>query len=289
MIGTALVRQLQCSREDVFSAVVGPVDGERQFSLDLRAIANETRGLQLIEQLAAGGGLSAIIAAGVSGYARCEADPIATRAINVDGTCELGKRLMVKGAFVVCLSSTAVFGANSSVTEDATTAPKSEYGRQKAAAESCLLDAARLTSAGRGLAIVRLTKVVAPSDTRIRSWMEAFVAGGSVEAPVDVYLSPISVEFVSAALNKIAQRRISGIFHLSGDHRVSYYDFAVALASALGIGSDRVVAVTARDEVRNINAAAPVLLTMDATTALTGISPQPLGDAVRDLLLIEGR
>lgn len=95
----------------------------------------------------------AFLCAAVGHLDACEAEPLATRRVNVDATVELARRRQAGGAFVVFLSSNQVFdGRQPERRHDAPPCPINEYGRQKAETEQRL----------EGCAVLRLTKVVTP-------------------------------------------------------------------------------------------------------------------------------
>lgn len=252
--------------------------------MDLGTIASYPMELHSLEQLADAGDLAVFLSAGATGFANCEADPIGTRRINVDGTCDLAERLMIHGAFVVFLSSTAVFGSGTIVAEDARKDPSTEYGRQKAVAETYLLDVAGALDSHGGLAIVRLAKVVAPSDSRFEEWIAALGEGSEIEAATDVYLSPVSLEYVTRGLTKIAAYRTTGIFHLFGERTLSYYDFALELARSVGASVAQVIPARVLDKAGSIVSGSAASLSMRTTTSALGIEPQTVGDAIRDLI-----
>ena len=71
--------------------------------------------------------------------------------------------------------------------------------------------------------------------------------GDSVEAFLDSYLSPVSLNYVVNSLRAIESSRIGGIFHLSGSAELSYAEFARRLAEKLGVSADLVRETTVRD------------------------------------------
>src|SRR4029079_258377 len=107
-------------------------------------------------------------------------------------------------------------------------------GRQKADAERALLDLAPRTAGKGGVAILRLTKVVAPTG-RVGRWIETLRSGGDVEAADDLRLSPISLGFAARALIRIAEAGRGGVYHLAGESVPRVYECARRLAIALAV------------------------------------------------------
>jgi dTDP-4-dehydrorhamnose reductase len=171
----------------------------------------------------------AFLLAAAANQLSCCADPDASRRINVDYTVALAERLVAQGAFVVFTSTNLVFdGEQAHYPTCASPSPTSEYGRQKAEAERCLM------ALGPSVAIVRLTKVLAADTPLIGGWVETLRKGESVTAFTDLICAPMPVAFVAEALARIGARRKGGLFHLSGADEVSYADLARSLARRLG-------------------------------------------------------
>lgn len=231
-------------------------------------------------ELLASGPVVFLLAA-ATGYERCEQDPTGTWRINVERTVELASDLVQKGAFVVFPSSSAVFGragADGAPDETSAPAPETEYGRQKAVAEQAIAALVRHAPEGAGAAIVRIAKVVDASG-HLGRWMRDLTQGTAVDATPDVTLAPVSMAYVGQGLQRLAERRSGGIYHLSGEREISYYEFACLLAVALDRDPGLVRAVEAR---------APVLaasrLQLGEATLRAGLEPQALDEVATDLV-----
>lgn len=182
----------------------------------------------------------ACLCAAISGFSDCERDAAFAQRVNVDGILEIARACLDKGCFVIFLSSSAVFdGSKQWPDESEACTPTTEYGRQKALAEKLLLE----MDEGRGLvAVVRLTKVLTNETPVIKNMLHKIYGDGTVEAFQDLKISPVSMEYVVAALLSVASKKIGGIFHLSGEEEVSYVEFARRMAIASG-GDPKVVKV----------------------------------------------
>ena len=221
--------------------------------------------------------------AAVTGFSRCAQDPEGTRRINVSNTAALAKQLLDRGAFVLYLSSNAVFGDRSGCpTEASIREPSSEYGRQKADCEAALLALAEAVSEGAGVAIVRLTKVVHDAGL-IGEWLRALAEDRDIEAATDLVLSPVSLRFVTEGLIRIAETRRSGIYHLSGDRALSYYEFAHELAGSLGAGPAKPKPVEVRGGIDVSTTSNAGAMSMEQTSKCIGLAPQPLRSVILDL------
>jgi len=226
---------------------------------------------------------SAFLCAARSLFLDCDRDADAARRVNVTGNMAVAGMLLQQGAFVVFLSSSAVFdGAARLPGETSPRSAATEYGRQKADAEERLL---QLDNGNGRVAIVRLTKVQSSRADMARTFMARLTRGASVEAFGDLHLSPVSLAYVVHALRVIERSRIGGIFHLSGSAELSYAEFARRLADTLRVSED-LVRETAVDD-----SSSPVLyrprhpaLGMPVTTKTLGLRPEPLNVMLANLL-----
>jgi len=121
----------------------------------------------------------------------------------------------------------------------------------------------------------------------IGAWVRAIPDGGQIEAATDLILSPISLRFVMAGLVRVAQSRRRGIYHLSGDGSLSYYDFGRELAASLGMDPAKVRPVQVRTRPDAVWASNAGAMAMIETSKRIGLAPQPSLSAIRDLLEAE--
>lgn len=178
-----------------------------------------------------------VFCAGVTKLASCAEHPEATRKINVEATIALANFLSIWAVHLLFLSTNQVFDGsrpNRKVTEKV--CPINEYGRQKAEAERLILQMPRS-------AVLRLTKVVHPDMLLLKQWESSLKAGQSIEAFTNMSIAPITQETVVARIDKLVHKRETGIFHLSGESDISYYEFAKKFALNLNCNIDLVKAV----------------------------------------------
>ena len=284
LIGTALGKYLEGRGATVHRTThtAGTVEGA--LGLNLADLEQYPATLSELDRWARIDSLTVFLAAAVTGYDLCENDPVASRRINVTNTHLLTQRLLAQGAFVVFLSSNAVFSGEQVVNEDAPRDPRSEYGRQKGDAEICLLQAASHGCVGSGVAVVRLTKVTSAAQKLMRDWISTLRGGGHVEAASDLAFSPVSLQYVVRSLARIGENRESGVYHLSGPGNASYYEFATILAQSLGVAEQNVRPVEIRGRLGAVPAPKFNFLDMAKTTQRVGISPQPINLVAKELL-----
>ena len=172
---------------------------------------------------------AAFLFAALPKIAACAKDPAGTARLNVDRNVELAQRLSSEGVFAVFPSTNLVFdGTRPLCQTDDPPSPRVEYGRQKALAESLL------APLGSAAGIMRFTKIVGPHMALPRGWIESLKNNQIIEPFSDMFMSPVSVDFVVEALHRMAQQRHGGILHVSGARDISYAEAAAYLAQRLG-------------------------------------------------------
>ena len=225
------------------------------------------------------------LAAASTGYVRCENDPEGSRRVNVTNSILLAKQWIGLGGFVVYPSSNAVFGDGAGgFAEYSARAPGSEYGRQKAAAEQALLQLAAEAGRRGGVGVVRMTKVVHAGGL-VAEWSSALKSGRPVDAAVDLRLSPVSLGHVVGGMIRVAGGRRTGIYHLSGERELSYFEFAQRLAEALGQARSQVREARVRGRIGKALSNSGALMMTEASR-LAGLEPQTV-DSVLDALVKE--
>jgi dTDP-4-dehydrorhamnose reductase len=185
----------------------------------------------------------AVICAGVTRQHVCDEQPEYAAAVNITATTALATELVRRGAFVIFLSSNAVFDGNkASEEEQATPTPVTTYGRHKAQVEANILEA------GEQVSVVRLTKVLDSQNRLFREWRQALVANQPVSARTDLRFSPVPLSFVVSVLRTVIDRRLPGILQVSAIGDCTYAEAASIGASALGVSTDLVHAATGPPE-----------------------------------------
>jgi dTDP-4-dehydrorhamnose reductase len=178
---------------------------------------------------------SAVVCAAVTDMGTCEKTPDSTRAVNIMATIKLIKYLINKNIHIVFLSTNQVFDGKKPMHKpDALRNPINEYGKQKAEVE-------RFVENSSNAAILRLTKVIYPGLELLNKWMNSLSNGISIFAFTDMTLSPINIEEVVQKIDSLVSRKATGIYQLSGESDISYYDFAQKFARENGYSPNLVI------------------------------------------------
>jgi dTDP-4-dehydrorhamnose reductase len=161
-----------------------------------------------------------------------EADEPAATAVNGDGAGRVAAAAAEAGALLVHVSSDYVFDgdAGEPYPENAPTGPRSAYGRSKLAGEHAV------AAAGGRSAIVRSSWLFGPHGRNFVDTMRRVGAERDEVAVVDDQIGcPTYTGHLAPALVTIAERGPTGVLHVAGDGRCSWFDLAVATFAKAGI------------------------------------------------------
>ena len=184
----------------------------------------------------------AVICAAITSTDECRDRPAECHRVNVQATCELGRRLADAGARIVFPSTNMVFDGSAPFTPaTAPRSPKTAYGRMKAEAEE------RLLAFGSGVTVVRLTKVIGPTLPIIDRWRESLGRGDPIRPVTDLPIAPVTLELATKVIAAAACTSLGPILQVSALRDISYADVAARLAARWGAASDLVQPVTAAD------------------------------------------
>lgn len=172
---------------------------------------------------------SAVMLAGISKVDACASDPEGTARINVDGVTATLNKLIEAGAYVIYLSTSQVFdGSTDKPGENAPVAPVTEYGRQRAEVERRILGK-------RGVAVLRITKVIESSYPLLGGWIEQLGKENEIHPFSDMMMAPVPLAGVVSVLRFLLDAKPEGVFHFSGGYDISYAAVANIGAESLGI------------------------------------------------------
>jgi dTDP-4-dehydrorhamnose reductase len=173
-----------------------------------------------------------VMAAANAFVEECEREPVATRAINVEGLRHVAQA--APKALLVVFSSDYVFdGTAGSYGEDDPVAPINEYGRQKVALEAIARDrAAHL--------VCRVSGVYGWSTARtsfVSQLVDRLRTGERMRVPSDQLITPTPAPDLARAIVELIDRGARGIFHAAGPEILARPEFARQAAEAFGLDS----------------------------------------------------
>jgi dTDP-4-dehydrorhamnose reductase len=173
----------------------------------------------------------------------CEADEDRAMRVNALGTrwvCESARRV---GAYVVTLSTDYVFDGTKPTPYDEwdTTNPLSAYGRSKLAAEE---------ETGHGDAVVRTSWVCGRYGANMVTTILRLAADSNHETlrfVDDQRGHPTVASDLASMLRRFVVDRIPGVWHVTNQHAVSWFEFARAVLEAGGDDPSRVEPIASKD------------------------------------------
>ena len=167
---------------------------------------------------------SAVICAAITDMAICETNPDETKTVNVTGTIELIKNFLQKKIHIVFLSTNQVFDGEEPMRKpDAPRNLINEYGKQKAEVETFIEELSNACT-------LRLTKVIHPGLVLLETWQNSLTNGQPVHAFSDMSLSTISIDEVVQKIDFLVKEKATGVFQLSGEKDISYFEFSQEFA-----------------------------------------------------------
>jgi dTDP-4-dehydrorhamnose reductase len=170
-----------------------------------------------------------IHAASITDLDLCEQKPELAYKVNVAATGFLAEACRKRGSHLIYVSTDYVFdGEHGNYEEHDEVNPVNVYGRSKLLGEIEVMQKA-------GEFCIARTSVVFGWGRKHRpnfaTWVyEKLRAGEEINVVTDQYATPTLSSDLARMLLEAAERRMSGIYHLSGSTRSNRYEFAVLLA-----------------------------------------------------------
>jgi dTDP-4-dehydrorhamnose reductase len=195
----------------------------------------------------------------------CETHPEEADTVNVTATGALAMAAFAVDAHLTFISTDLVFdGKRGMYTEADPPSPINRYAVTKAQAEHLV------RSASADFAIVRPSFIYGhPLAAHHSSFSEALLNNlrGGTPSPVfhDQYRSPIEAGALASAVLEVAERRLSGVWHIAGPDRVSRAQFGRLLAEAAGLDPASLIEVSMDDV--SLPAKRPRDVSLDTTKA----------------------
>lgn len=169
-------------------------------------------------------------AAGLTSVDACEADPALARQVNAELARNVAAAASGRNIRLAHISTDHLFaGTRSGYREDDAPEPLNEYARSKLLAEEWVRQA-------HPQALILRTNFFGWGHAYRQSFsdwiLQALRAGKSITMFDDVFFTPILADALATAAHRLVALSAGGTFNLSGDERVSKYEFATRLAQA---------------------------------------------------------
>jgi dTDP-4-dehydrorhamnose reductase len=213
-------------------------------------------------------------AATLTGVDQCELNRELAWKINVEGTQNIVEAAKATGAFLLYISTDYVFdGEKGGYKEDDLPSPVNYYGYTKLKAEEAVRKSSGEYCIGRTSVIYGSTP--AAGKINFALWLlDKLRKREQVKVFVDQWNSPTLNSSLADMTLEVVERKLTGVFHLSGASRINRYEFAMALAKTSGV--DESLVVPARSEELSFPAKRPKDSSLDTTKAQQTLKHKPL-------------
>lgn len=172
-----------------------------------------------------------------------------TDKVNIYGVTTVISNCYVHDAQLIFFSSSYVFDGKSQTPYKPhdPTDPINRYGRQKEQIEKILID-----REGMQYLIIRTVGVFGQEGKAknfVSQIVKAVAEGKKIHVPVDQTMNPVYAMDLAKTVVHLSNRYSGEIFHVSGNHCLSKYEFAIKVAYKLGCKKphDLVVGVKSED------------------------------------------
>lgn len=183
-----------------------------------------------------------LLLAAMADIDECERFPAQAFEVNVRGAENVANACARTGTRLVFTSSAAVFdGKKHGYCEEDPVCPLSIYGKTKSWAEDTvrtLMPSAIIIRIALVLGFARTADTNAMLNRVVEKWR----AGQKVQFPTHEVRNPIDASTLSEImLSVLANRRLSGVYHVGASNSVSRFELAKRLAKRVGVSPDLVI------------------------------------------------
>ena len=182
-------------------------------------------------------------AASMTDVDKCENNKALAWRVNVEGTRIVTERTAKTGAFMMYISTDYVFnGEKGQYTETDTPDPVNHYGTTKLKAENTVKELIDDFCIARPCVIYGA--IPAAGKINFALWLLNKLRNkAKANIVTDQWITPTLNTNLAAMTLEIAERRLSGVYHVSGATRLSRYEYAEHVAKVFELDSNLIVPV----------------------------------------------
>ena len=186
-------------------------------------------------------------AASMTDVDKCELHKELAWKINVDGTRNVAQAAKASNAFLLYVSTDYVFdGEKGCYRETDLPSPISYYAYTKLKAEEIVKDTVSEWCIARPSVIYGANP--AAGKINFALWLlNKLKNKEQAKVFVDQWNSPTLNTSLAEMTLEVAERKLTGVYHLSGASRISRYDFALLLAKTFGLDESLLVPTALKD------------------------------------------
>ncbi|CAN5732081.1 dTDP-4-dehydrorhamnose reductase [soil metagenome] len=214
----------------------------------------------------------------------CELNEVKCWDINVTATRFLVDAAKKCNAFFIFLSTDFVFdGLHGPYKEEDGTNPSSYYGSSKVAAEKAVLES------GLSNAVVRTCLVygdtVSGTRSNIITWVKTNLEQGKpIKVVSDQWRTPTYIEDLARGILLIAEKKATGIFHISGEEMLTPYEIAMATAEYMQFDKSLIEKVDAAVFTQRAKRPAKTGFIINKAKAVLGFKPVSFAEGLKLVL-----
>ena len=258
---------------EVFS---GFAHSEPEFGKPTRFYLEDFKGISdLVEKLKPD---VVIHSAALTDVDRCEREKDLACRMNVEGTRALAQAAEKARSFLIYISTDYVFdGKRGRYREDDRTDPVNYYGYTKLLGEQFCTGCIARTSVIYG-------SRPASGKVNFALWLiNSLKSGKQVQVVTDQFITPTLNTNLAKMILEVAERRLSGVYHLAGATRISRYDHALELAREFDL--DTSLIIPSKMEDLKWAAKRPIDSSLETSKARAELreKPSPLKEALGNL------
>lgn len=171
-----------------------------------------------------------IVVGGVTDYKICNNNYNYAYKINCKNIPKIAKYFLKKGSFLLFISTNTVFKYLKKIPNEYDKPnPSFNYSKLKFITEKKISKFAKKYNLTENFSILRLSKNVDKHTSPFNIWIKSLRKNKKFQAFEDLYFAPILFDDSASVIIKIINKKLSGIFHLSGEKDYNYYAFAKLL------------------------------------------------------------
>lgn len=220
------------------------------------------------------------IFASISSFESCQKNYQKSSLINIEFNKKIINFFIKRKIKVVFFSTSYVFSSikNSLRNENSYRKSKFNYSNQKIIVEKYIK---RIDPQFKYSIILRLSKVLQKQDKLLLSLLKK---PKEITLYDNLFMAPISVNYLNNVLHLILKKNVTGIYHLSGERRISYYELYKIISTRFFSDSINVKADYPKLESHQVVSYDNCFLNMLKTKNKLSINPQKISDVIDDLL-----
>ena len=169
----------------------------------------------------------------------CEINKNKTILINFTNTLKIAQFFIQKKSLLIFFSTSQVFsGLNKIELIENKTNPISIYGKSKALLEEALIPYLQ------NACILRCTKIITNNNKLFKNWINNLKTNKEINPFYDIYFSPISLNYILNAVDKIIKNRITGLYNISANSDITYKDAAYYISTKMLLNKNLITPIS---------------------------------------------